>query len=401
MTFLSSLSVFLFGCLTLVAPSGYSWGPALLLLLALVSYALPEKPGIPGKSYRSLSMVFILFFTVTFAGVLIHNLEFRALDRPSRFIFALMALPFLAKYPPKPVFAWVGIATGAFLGGLWAVKQVFWDGLSRAHGDTLAIQYGNIGMLFGLMSLAGLFWATQQKKGIAFKALMVLGVAGGITASLLSSSRGGWIALPIVLTIYLYTIRAYFTKRSLIAISLISCTAIASLALAPETSVHQRVNKAITEVNNYFETGKSTTSVGARLEMWKAAIILGMKRPLIGWGEIEVEKQKRRLVKKKGFDPEIQKYRHAHNDFLDSWQKRGGLGLFSLILLYVLPLITFIKITNTGSLNQKPLALAGTILCTCYVIFSLTQAFFEHNSGAMIYAFMLVIFWVMTTEASD
>ena len=402
LTLLTSISVFLFGSLALTTPSGYSWGPAFLLILALVSYALPQRPELPGKSCLLLAAIFSLFFISALATALIHDQGFRTLDRPSRFIFALLILPLLLKYPPRPAFLWAGIALGASLTGLWASKQVFFDGLSRAHGDTQAIQFGNIALLLGSLSLVGFLWASHQRKITAMlKVLALVGFVGGITASLLSGSRGGWITLPINAFICLIILRPRITKASIFIGMVVTSLLVTLFNFSSDTRVHQRAHQAITEVQDYFDSDNASTSVGVRLEMWRAAIVLGAQRPIVGWGEHEVEIQKQRLVSEAGLDPHILKFRHAHNDFLDSWQKRGGVGVISLALLYFVPLILFFRKSKRCLPSEQPFAIAGVILCTSYLCFSLTQAFFEHNSGVMVYAFMLLILWVLATTEEE
>ena len=400
---LTSISIFIFGSIALIAPTGYSWGPTLLVLASALFVLLPSyRPKWPGKEYIPLAAILVLFFIAAAVEFLWHGLESRALDRPSRFIFALCVMPLLAQHPPRLSCLWAGFAIGALGAGIWAFQQVFFEGMARARGETQTIQFGNIAMLMGLISLAGFVWVQQRKKnGKIFKTLMLAGFAGGITASMLSGSRGGWLALPICLALTLYASKFEFTKGRTMGLVLLSVGLIATLSVVPNALVQERLDLAVQETRDYFTDADATTSVGVRLEMWKAAAVLGYERPILGWGSIEIEKAKAKLAQAGRVNSAVLQFTHAHNDFLDNWQKRGLLGLGALLALYFVPLFFFTKRLKAGGANSWPVALAGTMMCTSYIIFSLSQGFLEHNSGVMVYAFLLVTLWVLSVESEN
>jgi O-antigen ligase len=68
------------------------------------------------------------------------------------------------------------------------------------------------------------------------------------------------------------------------------------------------------------------------------------------------------------------------------------LGLLSVVFLYLLPGLAFLRAVRKNEAG-KPLALAGLVTTLSYSIFSLSQAFLEHNSGVMMYAFTIIILW--------
>jgi|SRR5690554_270051 len=398
---LTSVSILMFGCIALIAPTGYSWGPALLILTSISALIIPSfRPGLPSKDYIPLAAILVLFFVSAATETLWHGLGSRSLDRPSRFIFALLAIPLLAQYPPRVIYLWVGFASGAAGAGIWAAYQVFFEGMARAHGETQAIQFGNIAMLMGLISLIGFLSFQRETRANNFvKALLLAGFAGGIAASILSGSRGGWLAFPVGLTLALYAYRFKRSKGRSIGLIALSIAIIATLSIFPDTGIHKRLDQALHETRGYFTEANATTSIGARMEMWKAAAKLGAQRPVLGWGSIQVEKEKSKLAYAGGIDPAILQFSHAHNDFLDSWQKRGLLGLSALIALYFVPLFFFMRKLTESNSQTRPLALVGTVMCTSYIIFSLSQGFFEHNSGVMLYAFLLITLWVLCVES--
>lgn len=205
--------------------------------------------------------------------------------------------------------------------------------------------------------------------------------------------------LPVGLFFILYKYKLKLSTACSNGLVIFSVAVVVALSMSPATGVPERLERVFDETKAYFTDGDATTSIGARLEMWKVAVKLGRQRPFLGWGSVQVELEKAKLAESGRIDPTILKYGHAHNDFLDSWQKRGLLGLGALLALYFVPLFFFVKKLNEGSAQTKPLALAGALMCTSYIIFSLSQAFFEHNSGVMVYAFLLVTLWTLCTES--
>ena len=82
-----------------------------------------------------------------------------------------------------------------------------------------AINRGNMGMLFGLMAMVS-FFALPSK---VWKTLAVLGFISGVALSLISGSRGGWLALLIsmfTLTFIFYRFGKKIEFKSLVYIQL-------------------------------------------------------------------------------------------------------------------------------------------------------------------------------------
>ncbi|MBZ5486437.1 ligase, partial [Halomonas aquamarina] len=92
-------------------------------------------------------------------------------------------------------------------------------------------------------------------------------------------------------------------------------------------------------------------------------------------------------------DSKAAQYGHAHNEFIDAFAKRGVLGLLVLLALYLIPMRLFANQLQAQNLATRALATAGVLLPVTYIDFGLSQAFLTHNSGVMMYAFLLVVLW--------
>jgi len=390
----SSIGVFLLGALCLVVSSGYSYGPALLLLASLP--LLVWKPAWPsiGRDDLVLIGVLALFMLVWIAEIVLTGQRSRELDKPSRFLAAILAFVWLLKFPPKAAFVWSGTAIGALGASGLAIWERFFVGVDRASGYTHPIQFGNIAMLLGLLSLAGLGWALGRQHRVLWGGLLVAGFFAGFVASVLSGSRGGWVGLPFVFLALYRCYKPWLKPAYLAAVVVAGLVLVLAVYFVPQTGVQVRVVAAVDDIQKHM-AGNSDTSVGARFEMWKGATMMIRERPLTGWGSEGYRDRMEQLSDAGSVDPVVNLFDHAHNEFLDVFAKRGILGLLALLVLYFGMLRMFLARANGDDPVKRAIAASGAVLCVAYIDFSLTQSFLSHNSGVMVFAFYLIAFWSM------
>ncbi|WNK20094.1 O-antigen ligase family protein [Halomonas piscis] len=384
-------AVFLFAALSLVVPTGYSLGP-LILLLASVTLAV-KRPGLRlERADRWLMVALCAYTAVVMVGALWHGQGLSSVDRPLRFWLALPVLFWVMAYPPRLGAVWSGVALGALGAAGFALYQ-HGQGAFRAYGYMHPIQFGNISLLLGIFCLAGAGWAWQQPRRRLWLGLLGLGAASGILASLLSGSRGGWVGLPLVFwVLYRAYGRGLPLKTRLLALALVLAAGLAAYGL-PQTGVKHRVAQAVDDIALYVSGERQDTSVGLRFEMWQGAARLIADKPLMGWGDRGYREGVTDLAKRGAVHPRVADYGHAHNQFLDTLAKQGVPGFVALLALLLVPLRLFGVYLRDDDLTVRALATAGALLCVAHVDYGLTQAGFNHNSGVMVYAFWLVIWW--------
>lgn len=181
---LVQVAAFLFGALTLAIPSGYSYGPAILLIASIYFIFMKRSGwGLP-RELKFIGLGLMLYFLVMAISVWWDGGKISEIDRASRALMAAAMLPLLANVPVRPLLLLSGCGVGALLAFGIAVYDKFFLGYERAFGDLMPIQSGNIAMSLGLFCLCGLFWA--QKNGrLVFSLFMLLGNCGGMGASFL------------------------------------------------------------------------------------------------------------------------------------------------------------------------------------------------------------------------
>ena len=396
---LSSAAAFMVPGLALWLPSGYSWGAVLLLLCALASAPhWCRRPVARNSVWLMASVLAMLAIGLLDMGLpWAPDWELGRLDKPGKYLLALPCLFYVLAFPPDPVWLWRGMFAGACGSGLLALYQTALLALPRATGYTNAIQYGNLSLLLGLMCAAVLIahwgqWRAWQRLGWAVALLL------GCLGSLLSESRGGWLALALVVPVGSWLLRRRGQRRLMLRSAAVVALAVAALLAFKGAELQQRLDKGYDEAISYQHNGDASTSVGHRLEHWRLAWRMGQVHPWLGWGRTGYEQEKARRVAAGQAQPSVLQYQHAHNELLDLWAKHGLLGVFALGVFYGVPLVLFWPrqrrvLDAAGLLDRTALALClvGVLLPLSYFAFGWTQVFLAHNSGNLFYLFMCLL----------
>ena len=168
------LGAFMVPGLALWLPSGYSWGAAWLLLLALLTWPQWRRARVAASTWAlAAAMCGMACYFLAETGLQ----DGAALDRPAKYIAALPCLFMLAWRGPSVAALWNGMAAGAWGAGGIALWQTLVQRLPRATGYTNAIQYGDLSLLLGLLCLLGLAalwqtWPRWQRAALAGGAFM-------------------------------------------------------------------------------------------------------------------------------------------------------------------------------------------------------------------------------------
>lgn len=397
------LSAFLFGALAVTVPSGYSYGPGLLLLASLgfiickrsSAWTLPFE-------LKLIGLALIGYFAVMSISVGLDGGRISEIDRASRALMAAAMLPLLARVPVRLPMLLSGFGIGAILAFGIAAYDKFFLGYERAFGDMMPIQSGNIAMSMGLFCLCGMFWA-QKKERLTFSLFMLLGTCAGMGASFLSGTRGGWVLLPVILfTIGMLFKECLYRKGSIALITgILLCGGI--LVIQPQSGVGARIEQAQHDISQYLDKTNLNTSLGIRLQLWHSAWQSFTQKPLFGWGNHGIRVSQQEQLARGEISQFIYDFNnHAHNQFLDDMAKRGiiGLGAFLLILLTPLLLVKRrLRVPHDIDVHcGSALVIVAVFSCIDY---SLSQAFLGHNSGSTFVFSSLVMLMSIVFGESD
>ncbi|MBL0648250.1 O-antigen ligase family protein [Aeromonas caviae] len=389
---LVQVAVFLFGALTLAIPSGYSYGPAILLIASI--YIIFMKRSAWGLSceLKFIGLSLLLYFLVMAISVWWDGGKISEIDRASRALMAAAMLPLLANVPVRPLLLLSGCGVGALLAFGVAIYDKLFLGYERAFDDMMPLQSGNIAMSLGLFCLCGLLWA--QKKGkLGFSLFMVLGTCAGMGASFLSGTRGGWVLLPVILLTIGILFKECLYRKSTIAMLMGALLCSVFLIAQPQSGVEERIELAQRDISQYLDKTNLHTSLGMRFQLWRSAWQSFTEKPLFGWGNHGVrESQQAQLAR-----GEISQFMydfnaHAHNQFLDEMAKRGIVGLGTLLLMMLTPLfLVKRRLRQPHNVDVHCGAALMTVTVFSTIDFCLSQAFLSHNSGISFFVAALVI----------
>ncbi|WP_165930958.1 O-antigen ligase family protein [Paralcaligenes ureilyticus] len=386
-----SFAVFLFFSCMLAVPVGYTVGPAILLITSV--YVLSKRPRLD-LSYEDKRLVYLLLvvFLVALFMYVYHANRVRSLDLPSRYVLAVPVLFMLLGRSPRLSWLWAGLITGCVCGAALALWQAVALGLHRPSGFTGVIQFGDLGLAMGVFCVAGLFWAaTQARYARQWQLALVLGAVAGGCVSVISGSRGGWIALPLVLVLFLV---AFLNRQNLaraMGLVLVLCAGLAILVVTVP-SLKTRYTQAVSDVQK-FDDGVADTSIGARLALWDALFIMIPQKPVLGWSEKDYHIELKRLVAEKKAKPVILQLANTHNNYLELWVFQGFIGLLAVLALMFAAFWSFCRRLRSDNMAVRVMAVCGASLLACYAVFGTSQVILGRNNTLLFFLVSLVVFW--------
>lgn len=392
-------AVFFYLATLAIIPDVYGYAPALLLLAALGFWRTSEIAKCMDRWDKLFASGFVAYGVVYMVLILWHQDDVSSFDRPSRFLAAAIILTMLLRVPVSARAVFSGAALGAVSSGLFAIYEVFVSGVARVSSFDNAIYFGNGALVLALISLAGLFAEMQQRgRHAGFVALCACGTACGVAALLLSGTRGGWLALPVIVLVGFWAYRRELNRRlEFLAVALI-VVAILGVAAANTKIVSERVDVAMSEARSFFSGSRTDTSVGLRLEMWKAGAMLFTDNPIAGVGEKKFHAELEGLVESGLLDSGILTFRHLHNQFVDHAAKGGVLAVSALLMIFGIPLVLFWRYLYSTEPTIKACAFAGVAFTQSFVVFCFTQGMFSRNLGVMMYVILPLFLWAIIRQ---
>ena len=379
-----------------IVKGGYNIAPALLTLLGLGYgiYALMKNTRFNlSRTDKWLIYSYLFYFFVFVLSLTFNGGKIRELDHPSRVLLFIPVLLLLLKYPIKTCVLSYSIPLGGIISACVALYDKFILNLNPDQNPRIMhIQGGDISMSLGIFSLIIALYA-YQKREVKLTVLSVMGGLCGIVGSLLSTARGGWVALPILLIVILWIYRHSLSKRFFLTFFGIIAIASVGISQMPNNRIMERIDVAQKDIQLYLDNNDGNTSLGARFEMWKSALEMVKEKPLFGWGIQGATEKRKQETKEKIVTGNIGQFTHAHNQYLDDLSKRGIVGLLALLAVLFIPLRTFMKNLKTANNEIKLIATLGVAHILSVMIYGLSQGFLVHNSGTIFYFFLTIVFY--------
>jgi O-antigen ligase len=165
---------------------------------------------------------------------------------------------------------------------------------------------------------------------------------------------------------------------------------------SPELPVKQRVGVAINEVVSYYSDGEMS-SIGHRLEMWKASYLSAKDHNFLGAGESSFKSEMKRLSQEDRVNISLQNYVDPHSQYFNTLLDQGVIGLTSLLLIFLIPLkVLFNNLKNKKQSHVS--AMFSSIILLSFMEFMITISTLEIQIMTLFFAFTLSIFLGLFTH---
>lgn len=371
---------------------------ALVCLSVYVIYSLKSN-GIGlniDRTTKYFSVAMILPTLTIFANqVATKSFDPHPYDTSLRFLLAPLIYIALKNLDAKiPAALEFSFTVGAIASIVVAILSPSIDG--RATSFFLsAIHFGDLALMFGFLSLFSINWVNNDTKLVLL--LKIFGLVAGAYISVESGTRGGWLAIPIVLALWLFFANQRTRKISpFLGVFLVLLACLASYFLT--NMIQQRVDRAISNLVSYFN-GNIDSGTAARLELWKASFYIFSENPFFGAGP-EGFKEILIMLYDKGIITElvvIEGKAEAHSEIAGNLARYGALGLISILSLYLVPIWLFVKHIHSDSCKIAVAARMGICTSVAFFIFGLTVETFNIKMVAAFYSLTIAVLLAVVT----
>lgn len=271
-----------------------------------------------------------------------------------------------------------------------AYYSVHIQGLARAKGYYYAIALGDLSALLAILVFIALLVGRLSGWHIIAG---IFSIVCSLYASMMSGTRGAWLAIPVVIMFILWMLRQRLNKIKLAVFAgCIAVALVAGLSVAPDQIVDRFVSLQ-PNIESFFDQKETNTSEGVRLLLWHTAIEIWLENPLIGTGLGDFRQETITRIDE-GTLSLNKDWGHAHNIFFDTLATMGSLGLLVFMMtFFVLPaqILFRIGVAREKKTSDFPV-IAGLASLLCFGVFGLTEGWVARSPMLTVYLFCVVVF---------
>jgi O-antigen ligase len=251
------------------------------------------------------------------------------------------------------------------------------------------IHFGDIELMLGVLSLFCINWFGRDHA--VLRVLKVAGFFAGIAASFASGSRGGWLALPVFIMIFLYFYRYRISIKMIAGAATLVAASLAVLFFFSAT-INQRLHDLKDDIR-HFQAGNLDTSLGVRWQLYGAALEIFSAHPIVGVTPTGFARAMQPMMEAGKLTAEAARLGkgEVHNDVLSKTAGMGLFGLAAILALYLVPLQMFWKATQSVVSPVRRTGILGVAFVSGACIFGLTAEFLNLTMAAAFYAFTVAV----------
>lgn len=377
------------------------------------SRATSIKDPIVWLALLGLSSVFI---STAITQLIRGEFHVQSFDGPSRIFLATTVFLYLRSRP----ISYLKILELALPVGLILLIMAVQDSDLRSNwwGDRYSTYFvdpntlGSQALLLGLICLFAIRFSKQNRLVTLIK---LIGGALGLYISIYAGSRGGWLALPILLMLWVAltlqtTSHENKTSRNQLLIKLVGMLLFLSFILAIiyiyVPNISMRLSEAHHDIAQWVARVDFNSSVGTRLTMWE--ISLFQLAPMGGFSGIGDMPSIAKAVAQLQLDPI--RYKEAiynlsvngpHSDFLAKLLGTGYIGGFFYIITILAPWLIFWKNRLNKDHDKRAAAHMGLYFMTGIFFCGLANEMISLKYTCSFYGLILACLLAEVLRPSD
>ena len=386
--------------LALVVPGMLATGYFSLALIAVIWLSVKSawRNGILSRNERWLVWSVLVFVAVWALSWAVHGFTdeaTRAAGRIGRLLPMIPIFLLLRRTRGLEEWMWWGLIAGGLIAGVYALWFVF-SGQSGIHhigetgfrveGTTNPIYFGGISLAFALMLVPKVI---DDRDAGLLRSLALSAIVLAFVANALSGSRGAWLAVPILIVIYFFTLGVrqtpvwrFGTPLVLLGLSLLALT-------APMMPMHERLSETWVEIKLIGEGLDSKGTIGLRLKMWSVAWAQFLDNPWLGAGPGAYRDVLHQAATAHDWNPIMLRYRHPHNEYLSALTNAGIPGLLTFIAMLGLAALRFARHLWSAGRDLRFMAWCGLAATVTLAVMAGSESIFERNTGVTWFALLI------------
>lgn len=272
-----------------------------------------------------------------------------------------------------------------------ALYEMHWLQHGFAEGLYHKIIFGDMAMLLAVLLFAALLTLLQGRWRLVAGAAIPL----ALYASVMSATRGAWLALPFIALTLVWLYRKRVERRVWWLVGGVLGALVALIVVIRPAPLVAPIERGVQELQLYAADPTQNTSWGARLNMWHNAALIWWHHPLLGTGIGDFTHDSAELMAQ-GVSPssDVPQFGHAHSIYFDTLATLGIVGLLVMVVaLFLLPARYFHREWQQAADAQSRFAaLAGLLTVVSFAVFGISEGWLSRNPFINAYVLYLALF---------
>jgi O-antigen ligase len=258
-----------------------------------------------------------------------------------------------------------------------------------------APMWGGAMLALSFLSLASINWFGRGTYLVS--ATNIVAFFGGLYCVVQTGERGTWLTVPVAGAIFVFYRLTTPYRIVTILLSVVACISV--YLLVPNVPI--RLALTGTEVTKALN-GDLDTSIGKRLQIWRAAGDVILTHPIAGIGSEGVRDELREMSARGWFTAGGLKaaLSQIHNEIIANTLRLGLPGLASILCLYLVPLVIFVNAMRSRDRLAANAGLLGAMFVTTYLVLGISNETFNLKMLASFYAVTVAVLLAVTQNAA-